>query len=713
MSNSLDNDNLFSEFLDDYFVECEEHLTCVRQGLLSLESYITASDSSPKNAVDMELLNQLFRSFHTLKGLSGMVGVEQAEALAHHLENYLRLLRDRETPLSESGFDTLMMGTKVLEEVIHAYRQQQQSPDITAILDRINGLVSQPESQETDNQESPPKKAGNIIGSTLELPANISQEVQDLIGQGLSVWRFVFSPDADLTAQGINVNSIRGHLNEKAQVIHASPRMINGQDICFDFLVASPADPQEWVEQTEGLTWDLYLSPPEEPEEPEPLAPPAPPAPPATPSAPPSMVRVELSKLDDLIARVGDLVITRARLEELVKSIAIPSSVENGNGKSTIARSLQNLNLTLERQLRDLREDVMRVRLVPIGEIFARMQFVVRDLAREGGKPTTLEIIGADTEIDKLVVERMMDPLLHMVRNAISHGIEPEAERIAQGKPPQAKITLKARTSGEMVTVIIEDDGRGIDWQQILERGKAKGLLNLSEDDPLQSESIPSAYRNRILLDLLCAPGFSTKDEADLTSGRGVGMAVVNSTLQELGGVLEVSSELGQGTQFIIQLPLTLAIANALIIQVSDQIYAIPQNAVREVIEVCSTDIIDHHQLLNYRHQAIPLLNLYSIFSLTPPSAPSKTLKVVIVGRGDMGDHLTTPGNLIALTVDYLLGLREIVIRPLTDPLVRVRGISGATELGDGRIVLILDILGLISDEASHPWRDTAPLSVF
>lgn len=707
MSNSLDNDNLFSEFLDDYFVECEEHLTSVRQGLLSLESYITASESSPKNTVDMELLNQLFRSFHTLKGLSGMVGVEQAEALAHHLENYLRLLRDRETPLSEAGFDTLMMGTKTLEEVIHAYRQKQPSPDMTAILDRINGLVSQPESQETENQESLPKKAGNIISSTLELPGNISQEVQDLIGQGFSVWRFVFSPDADLTAQGINVNRVRSHLNEKAQVIHASPRMINGQDICFDFLVASPANPQEWVEQTEGLTWELYLSPPEVPEAP---ATPATPVTPVTPSAPPSVVRVELSKLDDLIARVGDLVITRARLEELVKSIATHSSAENGNGKSTIARSLQHLNLTLERQLRDLREDVMRVRLVPIGEIFARMQFVVRDLARESGKSTTLEIIGAETEIDKLVVERMMDPLLHMVRNAISHGIEPEADRMAQGKPPQGKITLKARTSGEMVTAIIEDDGRGIDWQQILERGKAKGLLNPSEDDPLHSESIPLSYRNRILLDLLCAPGFSTKDEADLTSGRGVGMAVVNSTLQELGGVLEVSSELGQGTQFIIQLPLTLAIANALIIQVGDQIYAIPQNAVREVIEVGLTDIIDHHQLLNYRQQAIPLLNLYSIFGLTAP--PSTTLKVVIVGRGDMGDHFHTTGNLIALIVDNLLGLREIVIRPLTDPLVRVRGISGATELGDGRIVLILDILGLISDDTSHPWHNNAPLSV-
>jgi two-component system chemotaxis sensor kinase CheA len=174
-------------------------------------------------------------------------------------------------------------------------------------------------------------------------------------------------------------------------------------------------------------------------------------------------------------------------------------------------------------------------------------------------------------------------------------------------------------------------------------------------------------------------------------------MAVVKSTLQELGGVLEVSSELGKGTRFMIQLPLTLAIANALIIQVSDQIFAIPQNAVREAIEVSTSNIIDHHQLLNYRNQAIPLLNLYSTFHLTPPSVPSKTLKVVIVGQGDTGDSLTGMGSVIALNVDRLLGLREIVIRPLTDPLVRVHGISGATELGDGRIVLILDIFGLIS----------------
>lgn len=694
MSNSLDNDNLFSEFLEDYFAECEEHLTSVRQGLLSLESYISSEKSTSKKAVDMGLLNQLFRSFHTLKGLSGMVGVERAEELAHHLENYLRLLRDRESHLSESGFDALMIGTKTLEEVINAYRQKQVIPDITSILDRLNELEKSSDPGVKKNQEAISQPGGNIIGSTLEIPPEKSQEVQDLIDQGFSVWRFVFSPDAHLAAQGINVNSIRGHLNDKAQVIYSSPRMIDGQDICFDFLVASQDDPQAWVEKTEGLTWELYLSPPSPP---SPPLPPSPPSSPATPSSPPSVVRVELSKLDDLIARVGDLVITRARLEELIKSIATDSKAETENSRSPIARSLQHLNLTLERQLRDLREDVMRVRLVPIGEIFARMQFVVRDLAREGGKPTTLEIIGADTEIDKLVVERMIDPLLHMVRNAISHGIEPEAERIAQGKPPQGKITLRARTSGEMVTVIIEDDGRGIDWQQIKERGKAKGLLTMAEDDPLYFESTPSSYRNRVLLDLLCAPGFSTKEEADLTSGRGVGMAVVKSALQELGGVLEVSSELGKGTRFMIQLPLTLAIANALIIQISDQIFAIPQNAVREAIEVSTTDIIDHHQLLNYRHQAIPLLNLHSTFHLTPPSAPSKTLKVVIVGQGDTGDPLTTMGSIIALKVDRLLGLREIVIRPLTDPLVRVRGISGATELGDGRIVLILDIFGLIS----------------
>lgn len=711
MSNSLDDDNLFSEFLEDYFAECEEHLTSVRQGLLSLESYISSEKSTSKKAVDMELLHQLFRSFHTLKGLSGMVGVEQAEELAHHLENYLRLLRDRETHLGESGFDALMIGTKTLEEVINAYRKKQEIPDITALLDRLNDLEEPSDSGVTKKPGVISPSGGNIIGSTLEIPPAKSQEVQNWIGKGFSVWRFVFSPDAHLAAQGINVNSIRGHLNDKAQVIHSSPRMIDGQDICFDFLVASQDDPQAWVEETEGLTWELYLSPP------SPQSPPSPPSSPATPYTPPSVVRVELSKLDDLIARVGDLVITRARLEELIKSIATDSKTERENSKSPIAtamgsiiaRSLQHLNLTLERQLRDLREDVMRVRLVPIGEIFTRMQFVVRDLAREGGKLTTLEIIGADTEIDKLVVERMMDPLLHMVRNAISHGIEPEAERIAQGKPPQGTITLQARTSGEMVTVIIEDDGRGIDWQQIKEQGKAKGLFTLAEDDPLYTDSTPSSYRNRVLLDLLCAPGFSTKEEADLTSGRGVGMAVVKNTLQELGGVLEVSSELGKGTRFMIQLPLTLAIANALIIQVSDQIFAIPQNAIREAIEVSTSKIDLNHQLLNYRNQAIPLLNLHSTFHLTPPSTSSETLKVVIVGRGDRGDPLNATGSPIALKVDRLLGLREIVIRPLTDPLVRVHGISGATELGDGRIVLILDIFGLISalakaleDDRSH-----------
>jgi two-component system chemotaxis sensor kinase CheA len=344
---------------------------------------------------------------------------------------------------------------------------------------------------------------------------------------------------------------------------------------------------------------------------------------------------------------------------------------------------LQENTLTFDRQLRDLREDVMRVRLVRVDEIFRRMPFVARDVARETGKDVRVVLSGQDTEIDKFLVERMMDPVLHVVRNAVSHGIERPEQRVTAGKPPQGVVSLSASTSGEMVLLEFADDGAGIDTASVAQRARAAGV------------HVPAGPLDvRTLVDLICEPGLSTRSEADRASGRGMGMAVVRATVQELGGSLSLETEIGSGTRFLISLPLTLAISDALIAMVSDHRFAVPQGSVQEVIEIEEHTVrrLENNELVPYRGASLPLLRLNKLFGLR--SACTTRLHAFVIGTGC---------DAVALGVDRILGQREIVVRTMSDRLLKVDGISGATELGDGRAVLILDAAALARTARGRP----------
>jgi len=365
---------------------------------------------------------------------------------------------------------------------------------------------------------------------------------------------------------------------------------------------------------------------------------------------------------------VGDLVVSRARLEDTLQRVEpfVPGADW---------RTLQDETDSIERQLRDLREGVMRVRLVPVAEIFRRMPFVVRDLARDSGRRVRLDLVGQSTEIDKFLIERMMDPVLHLVRNAISHGIEAPEDRIAAGKPPDGTIRLAASTLGESVVLEVSDDGCGMNREAIVDRARAAGLA-VGDGD----------IDSRVLLDVICAPGFSTRDSADRASGRGVGMAVVRDTVHELGGTLSVESVEGRGTTFRVVLPLTLAIADALIVHVGDRTFAVPQSAVQEVAQVESAAVraLENNELIVHRGTALPVVRLARLFSID--TRPRDRMHAIVVGTGQAA---------VLILVDRISGQREIVVKTLRDPLVKVAGVSGATELGDGRLVLILDVAGL------------------
>ena len=647
-------DEFVAGFLDDYFAECEEHLAAIRRALLDLED--SALDASARSA----RLEELFRSFHTLKGLSAMVDVRDAERLAHELESYLRTLRSGEAALDADALSTMIDGTATLETVIEARRSGGAGPSIEPALQRLRERVVE----------------GAARGSSGAAPSRTS-------GQRSPVWRFMFVPSPALVDRGIKVDTIRARLGSLGHIENVSPKVTPGGGIAFEFVVAADIDAthiEAW--RDDGLTWEQIDA--AEAVTPaggslEALRPSAATGSEAAILAPSHFVRVDLKRLDEVMRRVADLVVTRARVEDSLARIerAIPAQDW---------RALQENTVTFDRQLRDLREDVMRVRLVRIDEIFRRMPFVARDVARESGKDVRVLLSGQDTEIDKFLVERMMDPVLHVVRNAVSHGIERPDQRASAGKTPQGVVSLSASTSGEMVLLEIADDGAGIDVAAVAERAREAGVR--VPDGPIDAQT---------LVDLICEPGLSTRPEADRASGRGIGMAVVRTTVRELGGTLAVDTELGRGTRFLMTLPLTLAITDALIAVVNNHRFAVPQSSVQEVIEIEEDTVrsLENNELVPYRGRSLPLLRLSRLFDLE--SARTARLHAFVVGTGL---------DAVALGVDRILGQREIVVRTMSDSLLKVDGISGATELGDGRAVLILDAaaLGRRVRAASSTW---------
>jgi two-component system chemotaxis sensor kinase CheA len=618
-------------FMDEYFAECDEHLATMRRLLLDLESSVAAHQ-----AVRPPVLEELFRSFHSIKGISGMVELRDAEMLAHHMESFLRVLRQRGARLSDKGLDALVAGVDLLEQTIAARRDQEPAPDARRVIDMLAAAAPGTGS---------PAVAEAVPAERERKPA----------------WRITFAPSAPLLARGINVDSVRARLREHGEILNASPRIMAG-GVAFEFVLAANLDAETialW--QQDGIDASLSIED-------------APSGADAATDAdareaqrvgPSHVVRVDLTRLDDLMRIIGDLVISRARLDAALDRVAVRVPAVEW-------RAVQEHAQTLDRQLRDLREGVIRVRLVPIGEIFRRMPFVVRDLARDSGRRVRLELRGEETEIDKFLIERMMDPVLHLVRNAVSHGFEAPEARVAAGKPEEGTLRLSAASVGHTVVLEIADDGRGIDAAAVAARATAMGLQLPS--GPLDA---------RTILELICAPGFSTRDETDRASGRGVGMAVVKTTVEELNGTLALQTAPGEGTRFIIELPLTLSITDALIAHVGDRTFAVPQANVREIIELdpASIRVVERHEIAPFRGASLPIVRLSRLFGVE--SQPRRALHVFVVGSG---------GDAVGIAVDRVSGQREIVVRSMVDELVQTDGVAGATDLGDGRVVLILNL---------------------
>ena len=635
MSEDLDN------FLDDYFAEAEEHLAVIRRALLILERSVGQPRPDAAN------LEELFRSFHSLKGIAGMVDHRETEALAHELEAYLRAIREGEAVLTTAGMDALIKGAGALEASIAARRANAPVVDTALVARELQQLAIGDRSASPASRPEAPKAAN---------------------------WSCVFTPSPALIARGINVDAVRARLREIGEIVNAAPMITSQGAVAFQFDVQGTiAGEQVTAWRADGMVFT--------PVDPAPATAPPVEDPGVRPGAILSSghyVRVDLARLDELMRMIGNLVILRARLNDTV------ARAERHLPPAHF-RAMEDDAESIERELRDLRDAVMRVRLVPVGEIFRRMPFVVRDLARDSGRSVNVVLSGQDTKVDKFLVERMMDPVLHIVRNAVSHGIETPDEREAAGKPRAATLRLSAFASGETVTIEIADNGRGIDAERVAARAHHAGL------------PVPGGVLdNAALLELISAPGFSTRDASDRVSGRGFGMNVVRESLQELGGTIRVETEPGQGTRFILELPLTLAITAAMIARVGDHIFAVPQSAVREVAEIDQSAIraMQGVEMVEFRGAPLPVVRLASVLDL--PDSRGDRFHALIIGSGAAA---------VGLLADRIVGHREIVVRSTCDPLIRVDAITGATDLGDGRVVLILDAAA-IARQARERGRD-------
>jgi two-component system chemotaxis sensor kinase CheA len=525
--------------------------------------------------------------------------------------------------------ERVLASIDALEGVIESRRRSEALPDISQVLLELESATSE-------------IRSGHRPAAA---------------GPTLNVWRFEFRPSSGIAAKGITVNTVLEELRGIGQIMSATPIIVENGAIAFEFMVASNAPKEKFqtllpLGVTYSATSTAAVSPAPEPQRQQ-----------VTPGAA-NVIRVEMNRLDELMRMVGELVINRSRLENAVHAEDLPA--------------LQDINLSMERQLRELREAVMRVRMVPVGLIFERMRFVVRGLERDLGKRIEVQLQGQDTEIDKHIVERMMDPVLHLVRNAVSHGLELPQERLAAGKPEAGFVRLKASTAGDTVLIEVEDDGRGIDVDGITKRARLLKLIGPEE-----------TVEEKRLLDIISGLGFTTRDKADLASGRGVGMAAVHAVVKELGGAIHVATEAGRGTRFSIRLPLTLLIADSLMVNVAGQRFAVPQAAVQEVLAVDTSQlqVAENNEMLSFRGGVLPILRLTKCFGL--PDQGKQRMHLLVIGNG---------GGSVGLAVDRITGHREIVVRAINDPLCCSPGIIGATEVGDGRPVLIVDPHSLIRE---------------
>jgi two-component system chemotaxis sensor kinase CheA len=618
-----------SEFIQYFRDETEELLQSIDADLLRLEGFVDSG------TIDAEIVASLFRALHTIKGSAGMLEFSGVQQIAHKLENVYDLLRKDRMPLTEHGINLLFEGRDVLTALVRAAIDGGEAPrgaeEYVERLDAFAGIYD--------------STAQAIEGPRSELDADEDLTPLD---------------DAQVAAFQAEVERLLMQAKTQGEST-ASPIDLEAAQAAVDAFVAPPLDAARATARAAPQF-------------------PAPAAPEAKRASKNQTIRVDIDRLDLLLNLVGELVINRTRISDIAATLGreLGSGARADDGVANLAKDLSESSAQLARTTNEIQESIMKVRMVPIGQVFDRFPRMVRDLAKARGKDIRLEIAGAETDLDKTIVDEVGEPLMHLVRNCIDHGIETPEMREASGKPRYGTLKLNAYHEGNQVIIEISDDGGGIDLQRVRDKAIRMGVIDEA-----------ARLSDREIVELIFTPGFSTADAVSDVSGRGVGMDVVKKNILRLKGVFDVDSVPGEGTTFTMKLPLTLAIIQALLVNVADELYSIPLDAVIESQRIEAGDVRTVHggEVITLRGQVVPLIRIAEFFRLDAPRDPDKVM-IVIVGL---------QGRQVGLVVDSFQGEQEIVIKPLSDVIGRIAGISGATILGNGSISLIIDVHSLVA----------------
>jgi two-component system chemotaxis sensor kinase CheA len=655
----MQSDRSIKEFL----AEAEDILEAAHQALFSLEAALSSGRTDP------DQVNALFRAVHSFKGLAGMFGLKEPSELSHKLEFLLDELRLGKIPLGRDALEAVLEIVSLLGTLVQQAGAKRPFADITKALDRIDGILK---AKSAGAAERPLAEQISLDRGILQVLTEYEEHrLRECIRERKNL--FLLKAEFELAAFEAGIKQLNTTLKKHGEIICTLPTTGGGAGIGFSIVVGTEADSDALAAAISlpGTTIEpIAYTGDRKAEEPRPGLETA-----ALKSAS-NTVRVDIYKLDSLMNIVGEM--------HLVKNVIarIARELKTEDGQAGLSADLHKAQRAMERKLNELQEGILEVRMVPIGQIFTRLSQVVRKYAKDAGKEIELELAGEETELDKLMIEDLADPLMHLIRNAIDHGIEPPSVRRELGKPERGRVKLTAFPKGTHVVVTIEDDGAGMDPAGILARAVEKGALQ-------PDHGLDLVNHRREILDLIFLPGFTTRETVTEISGRGVGMDVVKKNMSRLSGMIDLRTESGEGTVVALTLPITLAIIKALIVESGGRTFAIPLSSVLEIRQASAgaVETVEGREVMAVREDTVPLLRITRAFNL-PERREGDAFYVILVGLAE---------RRVGLIVDALRDQQEIVIKPLGKRLSDIRGIAGATELGDRRgIVLVLDVESLI-----------------
>jgi two-component system chemotaxis sensor kinase CheA len=642
----------------DFTGEAEELLDTLSRDLIDLEGQ--------GQNVRPELVNKIFRNVHSLKGLAGMLGFTEISELSHNLEDMLDKLRMGKIEITRDLIDLLYDSVDSLNRLVIGINDASMEGlvDLTRLNSRIHQAVS----------AQPQRSAGDpLAGLTLDehTRKSLTEYEEHRLVENVRTGKHILTVEVtfDFADFDEKLRALSASLSEAGEVISTLPAIDSsgGAGISFRLLygsalneaaVAAIAPNAKVMSLRRGSQLPAAGSRVEVEDD-------------VSLRSASQTVRVDIARLDHVMNIVGELLIEKTGLEAMTRSLS---------GQRAVSQELLKITRNFDRKLSELQRSVIEIRMVPVGQIYSKLSRIVRKIARELDKEIELVLRGEETELDKMMVEELTDPLMHIIRNALDHGIETAEERAVAGKPAVGRITLTAYQQGNSVVIDVRDDGRGIDPEKIREVALSRGLIG-----PDETVDQARAY------ELMFAAGFSTASEVSEISGRGVGLDVVRRNLQELKGSIEVISTPGLGTTFRIMLPITLAIIQALIVRSGNEDFAVPLTSVDESLRIYSRDIrtVERREVFTLRDATVPLLRLSDAFNLDgrPDEGPDAKWFVVVTRSGE---------KTVGLLVDRLVRQQEIVIKSIGAKLKSVPGVAGATEVGEGQIVLVVDVGSLI-----------------